>query len=166
MSNETLIQSPDGKAKFVPSDVEWIAEKIIAAGLDRIEARSEVPDGDPYGVGVIRETTGMALAVLYAQLTGDGMEIEGVFDRVKGGFVEAFSGPAAARKAQEDGKAARWATEFAALVTGAPKPCKHMTGQWIQRGISFRCYECGFQFFRAEIPKVKGRKIETWKPGK
>jgi len=45
----------------------------------------------------------------------------------------------------------------------ASEPCKHLEGYWINRGASFRCYGCGCQFHVAEIPKVKGRKIETWR---
>jgi hypothetical protein len=47
-----------------------------------------------------------------------------------------------------------------------PKPeepilCHHLAGYWINRGVNFRCYECGYQFHVAEIPADKDRKIET-----
>ena len=43
-----------------------------------------------------------------------------------------------------------------------PIPCRHLTGYWINRGVSFRCYACGCQFQVAEIPADKDRKIEKW----
>ena len=46
------------------------------------------------------------------------------------------------------------------------KPCRHLTGYWINRGVSFRCYECGCQFHVAEIPGDSNRKIEKWTPSK
>jgi hypothetical protein len=79
--------------KFTREQLVFVAEAILAAAVDRIEGgmptsdvtweeRLKVVGGDAeaagrltsYDQGVL-ETTGMALAVLYAQLTGDGLGI-------------------------------------------------------------------------------------------
>lgn len=44
--------------------------------------------------------------------------------------------------------------------------CRHLGGYWINKACGqFRCYKCGFQLNIQDIPKVKGRKIESWGGG-
>jgi tRNA(Ile2) C34 agmatinyltransferase TiaS len=40
--------------------------------------------------------------------------------------------------------------------------CRHLSGYWIKRGETFRCYRCGYQFRLSDLAPFK-RNIETWK---
>lgn len=42
--------------------------------------------------------------------------------------------------------------------------CRHLRGYWINEGDNFRCYDCGCQFFIANLddPKNPEREIERW----
>lgn len=43
-----------------------------------------------------------------------------------------------------------------------PQPCRHRSGYWIAKGISFRCYGCGHQFRLSDLMPLD-REIEVWR---
>jgi hypothetical protein len=74
-----------GNARFTKEQVIFMAQVIIAAAVDRVEsacppctpANEWEPRGDELRTWcrAVTETAGMGLAVLYAQLSGDGLAI-------------------------------------------------------------------------------------------
>ncbi len=74
-----------GQARFTKEQVIFVAQVIIAAAIDRVESAcppcTPKEEWEPRGdelrnwCRACTETAGMGLAVLYAQLSGDGMAI-------------------------------------------------------------------------------------------
>jgi len=81
-----------GKARFTKEQTIFVAQVIIAAAIDRVEscvppctpANEWEPRGDELRsyVSGATETAGMGLAVLYAQLSGDGLGISDAIDLI------------------------------------------------------------------------------------
>ncbi len=47
-------------------------------------------------------------------------------------------------------------------INTSPLPCPHTRGYWIEQGVSFRCYGCGYQHRLLDLPH-RPRQIEVWR---